>query len=187
MLHAASAPAPAACFALRLPLPDDLAERLAIVAEDPAADPAFLRTAMLRTHGFASESAFADAHRSRLQRCLDAYAGKTAIELRLLMVAGAFITSPWYLEAVRHGWGAAELFGWAGPTAETTLETAGLVTALALCCPKGARLGGLDAATATLLAAPGIEGPQRVLYRFGRPVLTPFYEQLPKRETAPHV
>lgn len=175
MLHAASAPAPAACSALRLPLPDDLAERLAIVAEDPAADPAFLRTAMLRTHGFASESAFADAHRFRLQRRLDAYAGNAAVELRLRMVAGAFIASPWYLEAVKHGWSDAELFGWAGPTAETTLETAALVPALALCCPKGARLTALESWGATLTAS-GEDCRLCVLYRFGRPALKPFFE-----------
>lgn len=185
MLHAARASARAACIASRLPLPDDLAERLAIVAEDPAADLPFLRAALLRGYGFETEAAFADAHRRRLCDALGRYHARTLAERRLAKVAHAFIASPWYLEAVRHGWGDAELFGWAGqgcstkdalglpPIAETTFETAGLVPALALSCPKGARLGALDDATATLVAD---TGAQRVLYRFGRDVLPPFYE-----------
>ncbi len=182
MLHAASATAPAACSALRLPLPDDLAERLAIVAEDPAADSAFLRAAVLRTYGFADDRAYTDAHRRRLCDALGARIGRTPVELRLLLMANAFITSPWYLEAVRYGWADGELFGWAGPTAETSIETAGLVVALALCCPKGARLMALDDSTATLAVPDRGEGPQRVLYRFWRTVLPPFYEQLPMRD-----
>ena len=183
MLHAASAPAPAACIASRLPSPDDLAERLAIVAEHPDSDPVFLRTALLRAHGFASEAAFTDAHRRRICAALDNATGRSPIELRLLLVARAFVASPWYLEAVRHGWGDAELFGWAGPMAETTLETSGLVPALALCCPTGARLGGLAGGGATM-AAPQEEPRQCVFYRFGRRVFVPFYEQLTHRTTA---
>jgi hypothetical protein len=175
MLHAASASAPAACAALRPPSPDDLAERLAIVAEDPASDPTFLRTALLRTHGFVDDEAFADAHRSRLRRRLEAFTGKTAIELRLRFVAQAFIASDWYLAAVRHGWSDAELFGWDGAEAETTLETAALVPALALCCPKGARLTALESWGATLTAN-NEDRRLCALYRFGRPIQKPFFE-----------
>lgn len=152
-----------------LPSAEDAAERVAIMCEALGSDVATIRRALVRQWGFDGDDAFAIAHRERLQSTLDAVAagGPSQGQMRrLLNVTSAFVASPWFLAAVRHGWSDAELFGVDWNDSAPALAECGLVAGLALASPpQGYRLGALDENCATLESE---AGEQMAYRRFTR-------------------
>ena len=147
-----------------LPSAEDAAERVAVMCEALQSDVATIRRALVRQWGFDGDDAFAIAHRERLQSTLNAVAAGRPLKgpmSRLLSVTSAFVASPWFLAAVRHGWSDAELFGVDCNRPAPALAECSLVVGLALACPHGYRLGALDENGATLESEAG----EQIAYR----------------------